>query len=253
MFLNNMLSLSQTLGFILGVPSYYANRWIVWGILVILVILILVFTKKGKKARNALLLVSGSVWLIFAILASCLPLENLFATYSSTQSALNYTTEGKVAVSIDGADSTLVIHTYNDVDSHQFLWYWYKILPRTDKGWKMANPKSRLERIGDDRNVGTFGEKHYSITVVSHESHQGYYVIVMDCYRMGGNPVVTDTLGSDFQVFVEPDGIDAGYVWWVTYIAAFDENYNVYINETPYTFQNRYDKGTSVLSQGLDN
>jgi len=206
----------------------------IWVAFIAFAILILIFRKECKLLLRWLLFALGAVWLAFAIAMTAFPIENLFVTHATPQSALHYTFEGKIGATMDGADSTFVIHAYQDSNSHLFLWYWYEILPRTEKGWKITTRKNRIDSIS--RSYPNEFGKHekYHLTIMKREKQQGFYVVVKhhpsSDYPSLTEEAVADSLGSRFLVFVDPDGINVGDIWWVVYMDSFDRDYEVYFD-----------------------
>jgi len=129
-----------------------------------------------------------------------------------------------VAVSLDGEDSTLVIY-FVSIEENARAWYFEDILPRTEKGWKMALSHRSLSTYFSEK----CGKK-CSVTIMGHEEIQGYYVLYRNI-APESDLEITDNRESAFHVFIEPDdSLDPGRVWCYTYIEAFDENYELVIN-----------------------
>jgi len=193
---------------------YKAVRIAIWSIFIILVVLILIFRKKGKKLRNVLLCASFIIGLAFSIVASLLPVENLFVTFPSAQSALLYMGEGgEVRGQVNGENSTLGIYRtayYSNLDG-------FRVLLRTEKGWKIKNPYTY-------DIIGKFGDG-YNFFITRDERRRDYYVI-LNHSALDHEVEITDSANSDFFALET----DSGGFWWYAYIESIDENYAVHFN-----------------------
>lgn len=71
--------------------------------------------------------------LVLSSVSSMFPVENLFISFSSPESAFSYTQIGKINQIVDGQESCLIVYTKeNGAVSHC-------IFPLTDKGYKIPN------------------------------------------------------------------------------------------------------------------
>ncbi|MCL2695696.1 MAG: hypothetical protein FWE69_05165 [Clostridiales bacterium] len=238
-----LLQANHTPGFLLSIPPYIWVRRTIEILLFVSMVLIVERLMRGKRLRVKGLLCLLGIIVYFGVAAAIrLPVENLFVTHSSVQGAFNYTRDGVIADSLDGEDSTLVIYPYRIVyDEHELIGYLYDILPRTEKGWKMANPRNRIDEIKRHENTEfNSSAGKYSVTIVRREKLQGYYVIIKLHSSIAGEEGVVDNLESQFQMFIEPDGVYAGTVWWVTYLESLDENYEIFIDGEPVEFRSRF-------------
>jgi hypothetical protein len=235
-----------------SIPIYNVVRFVLWHIFIAIATLIFVFGNE-KKWLFRILVPSGIIFLALSIAAQNYPIENIVANYKSPQSALNYVMEGKISTSVNGKDSTLVVHSYHDVDSHDLLWYHYKIFPRAEKGWKIVKPNATYDELWRYADPYDLSPRHKSsVWIIRNLDKHGYYVIVN--YYSSYHPsidqgAVKDNLNSEFTYFVEPDGLNVGDAWWITYVESLDQDYEIYIEEKAFGIRSKFfDEGGELLS-----
>ena len=191
--------------------------------------------KRKLRAVSLPILVFMAAFLIFGRL----PFENLFVTYPSPQSALRYMGEyGEIGGLVNGKASSLVIYsqTVNANKDDELRIYVEGLLPKTEKGWKIAE-KSVLPASADSIEQN-YGEYRITLARPKHGAVKDYYVIVYHFHEIGGATEVSDSAGSDFHKFVGTEGYHKGTSWWYAYIEQLDENYELIIDGEPVKIDN---------------
>ena len=159
-----------------------------------------------------------------SILATCLlivlsitPIENLFVTFSTPESAYNYITSGSKTVKavIEGEESSFVIGDHKDTDN-------YLIIPKVEQGWQVA--------LGIDTNlVYNNLSDGIVVNVYQYRDSNDYYVIVYD----SNNNIqgVVDNRGSIF-VAVEKQANNQHVTKYYAFVANYDTEYEVRVRKT---------------------
>lgn len=101
------------------------------GFIIAIVLFVLIkYTKtidKRKCCIAAFIAVSITVSLLYLI-----PFENAFITFSSPEKAFHYTNSWDIDNIVSGTETSFVIASKNNVNT-------YKIVPKTQKGWKISS------------------------------------------------------------------------------------------------------------------
>lgn len=171
-----------------------------------------------KKLRRKTLYIVAVVLLILADIALCeLPMENLFVTFDSPESAARYVGIHSVSYIVDGADTGLLI-------SGEAGEYQERIFPKTQEGWKLSGESATHIR-------GFYSGTDAAIQLLQYRNSGEYYLVVI-C--MGTPPELSDSMGSAFQLLHAGDGYAADSIF-AAYIPQYGAGYTVTINgETVY-------------------
>lgn len=144
-----------------------------------------------------------------------LPVENVFLTFSSPQSAYQYNHTGDVKLVVSGEITDFVIGVKGDVDE-------YTILPKSDDGWKlgMGFDTKRIHQTISDGVV---------IYVYQYKNTDDYYITILDT---GGGPLeLTDNRNSNFQCLEHTNEVlHTTFYTYYGYIHDYDDSYTLTVN-----------------------
>lgn len=165
-----------------------------------------------KKKYFFILLIMS---VIFTTVSALIPIENDLITFSSPQSAYNYSNLGKIKLILDGEKTSFVVGEKSDTNN-------YSIVPKSNGGWKLGM-KLDTEMVYQKIYNGI------TIYVYQYKNTNDYYIVVSDT---NGNPLnITDTLGSDFQCLNKSNNqINMTIYTYFAYIKSFDEQYTLNLN-----------------------
>ena len=155
-------------------------------------------TRKGQGKLVAAFLV---VWMLLTGVEGFFPIENLFVTFHSPETAYRFRYPGTTNIqTIEGEKSALVRGT-NREDGVQL-----HIIPKSDKGWKSLGVL--------DMDFQVFYPDSGIVVHIFHHKRSG------DCYAMvenmrKKNSVITDERGSQFQ----PEEESAEHMYYEYYEA----------------------------------
>lgn len=109
------------------------------GFIIAIVLFVLIkYTKtidKRKCCIAAFIAVSITVGLLYLI-----PFENAFITFSTPEKAFHYTNSWNIDDIVSGTETSFVIASKNNVNT-------YKIVPKTQKGWKISSALHWKQKI----------------------------------------------------------------------------------------------------------
>lgn len=170
--------------------------------------------RKKRQMRCALF-----VAIALGVILYVVPIENIFVTFSSPESAYHYTRSEPVKIVVTGSTTDLVVA--GGTDNNTFL-----ILPKAQAGWKIS--------LGyNDRWVlNTFcGET--SVSVLRYKNTNEYYIMLKE--KSGASLRIYDSLGSEFIPCQEYDRIFQQEVYsYFVHIGITDLPYIIWIDGEKY-------------------
>lgn len=114
-------------------------------------------------------------------ISALVPVENLFITFDSPQSAYNYINFGEsdIELVIEGENCDFVVDRKNDTDTYTFI-------PKTETGWKIGtgiNTKKVLQAFYDEILLNVYQYKDTDDFFVTIFNIDGGYLEITDCYN----------------------------------------------------------------------
>lgn len=174
--------------------------------------------KKGYFVSMIVMLVIGSVFCTF-------PIENLFYTFPTAESAAQYLHDGEVIGSVEGRDSCYLLFRVKEGEMSQV------IIPKTEDGYKIAVGFSRKQVA---HGMGAGGV----VDVASIHGSSDYYVFAMGIVQ-GENVEIRDNRGTQFATSVDKSQHleENGLVSFRTYarLEEYTEGYQVIVENTEIT------------------
>lgn len=152
---------------------------------------------------------------ILTTISALVPIENAFITFSSPESAYQYSNSGDVKLIVDGKETDFIIGAKGKTNS-------YAIIPKTDRGWKMS--------IGIDtkRVVQTMSDG-IIIYVYQYKNSDDYYITIMD--TNGGSLIITDNNNSTFYALSETNSaLNKTFYTYYASINGINEQYTLTVN-----------------------
>lgn len=130
-------------------------------IIAVVLFFLIKYTKtidKRKCCIAAFIAVSMTVSLLYLI-----PFENAFITFSTPEKAFHYTNSWDIDNIVSGKETSFVIASKNNVNT-------YKIVPKTQKGWKISSAlatKDMFQYFCNGISIHIYRYKNSSI-IISH-------------------------------------------------------------------------------------
>ena len=173
------------------------------------------------KCKWSLIALLGAV--VLTTVSALLPIENIFVTFSSPQSAYNYNHSGDVKLIVDGEKTNFVVGVKGDVNI-------YAIIPKSDNGWKLGmsfDTKRVIQKISDG----------VTIYMYQYKNTDDYYITVLD--TNGGLSKISDNLGSEFQYLDKSNStLNKTFYTYYAYINNFNDQYTLTVNDKTIKVQN---------------
>lgn len=187
----------------------------VLGISVFLVVFFLV-RRTSILRKRMICAITATAVLLAVVLSIFIPFENLLFTFSSPESAYRYyhSDVRDIEMVVTGESCDLVIGNQNQKDV-------LMILPKDDKGWKLASAMD-TKLIAHTVSNGT------AISVYEFKNSDDYFVTVLSL--PGDVHEISDSLGS---MFAYRDGTVSGYY---ANIHGWCHDYTLTINDTVVSF-----------------
>lgn len=183
----------------------------------------IMISKSHTTHKRLWLIVAFSVLLIITTITALIPIENTFVTFSSPQSAYNYSNSGYVKLIVNGEKTDFVVASKNDT-------YVYSIVPKSDDGWKLGIG------LGTKRIVQTLSDE-ISVYVYQYKNSNDYYITVLD--KSGGPYEINDNRQSEFQCLEEfNSALNKTFYTYYAYINGYDEQYALAVNGRIIKIQN---------------
>lgn len=172
----------------------------------------------GKiKSINAFrkLIITFMLTIILTTLSALIPLENVFVTFSSPESAYNYNHSGKVKLIVNGSKTDFIVGEKNGTDV-------YLIVPKSDNGWKQGlglDTKRICDKISDG----------ITVYVYQYKSTDDYYIVLLN--TNGGPLNITDNNNSEFIYSERPNSIlNKTFYTYYAYLNSFNRQYTLTVN-----------------------
>ena len=171
----------------------------------------------GKiKSINAFrkLIITFMLSVILTTLSALIPLENVFVTFSSPESAYNYNHSGKVKLIVNGSKTDFIVGEKNNTDV-------YLIVPRSDNGWKQGmglDTKRICNKISDG----------ITVYVYQYKNTDDYYIVLLN--TNGGPLDITDN-NSEFIYSESANSIlNKTFYTYYAYLNSFNRQYTLTVN-----------------------
>ena len=152
---------------------------------------------------------------MLTILSVLIPIENIFVTFSSPESAYGYVNKGEVKLVVNGKKSDFVIGENGDTDI-------YAIIPKSDDGWKLgmgADTKRIIKKISDG----------IIIYVYQYRNSDDYYITVLD--TNGGESKITDNQNSEFYHLDKINNtLNKTFYTYFAYVENLNNQYIITVN-----------------------
>ena len=189
-------------------------RFVFWSLFLVICCYLI---KKSHVIRKRKWLLIAFVTIVLLITASDLiPVENIFVTFPSPESAYNYNNSGDVKLVVDGEKTDFIVGLKGDTTV-------YTIVPKSEGGWKLGmalNTKRVFQMIYDG----------IIIYVYQYQHSDDYYVTVLD--TNGGKLEITDNRDSKFQYMEQENSVlNESFYTYYTYIKGFDDQYTLTVND----------------------
>lgn len=196
---------------------YGAIRIIFWSVIFGIYILVM---KKIKKIGKKNVIIAAVITVLLCTLSGILPIENYFFTFSTPEKAFNYINSEKVALVVEGKESTLVIGEDKKAD------YVYLVLPKCVNGWKLG-------RGIDTKLKGQTMNEDIVVSLYQYKESNDYYITILD--MSGKNLEIIDSCDSSFVTF-DNEEMDAEFAFYFSNVSQYDENYWIKVNDEKFSF-----------------
>lgn len=178
--------------------------------LCILTIGLFLTRKFGITHKNCLAAIVSVLTVAAYICLSLVPLENLFVTFSSLQSAYYYNHSKKIETIVEGKKSDFIIASEKNTESHS-------IVPKSDNGWKLG--------MGTDIKTVSKTVSDAAIACVYQYKNTNDYYIAVYC-KNSGTFDVSDNQNSEFKFSKRYiNGAEEYHYTCYAYINNFNEQY----------------------------
>lgn len=188
-------------------------RIVFWGLIFMAFLLLIRKSHIIHKQKWSLIVFCVAV--ILTIVSALIPIENVFITFSSPQSAYNYNHSGDVTLIVNGEITDFIVGAKDDVDV-------YAIIPKSDNGWQLGmslDTKRIIQKISDG----------ITIYVYQYKNTNDYYITILD--TNGGLSEVSDNLGSEFRHLDKTDRVlNKTFYTYYAYISHFNDQYALTVN-----------------------
>lgn len=165
---------------------------------------------KRKCCIAAFIAVSITVSLLYLI-----PFENAFITFSTPEKAFHYTNSWDIDNIVSGKETSFVIASKNNVNT-------YKIIPKTQKGWKISSALAT-------KDMFQYSCNGISIHIYRYKNSSDYYIALFD--TDGGQINITDNRGSNFISVIQNQSADIEPIYhYYACINNMDSEYVITIN-----------------------
>ena len=175
------------------------------------------FLISNIKAINACrkLTITFMLAIILTTLSALIPLENVFVTFSSPESAYNYNHSGKVKLIVNGSKTDFIVGEKNGTDV-------YLIVPRSNSGWKQGmgfDTKRICNKISDG----------ITVYVYQYKNTDDYYIVLLN--TNGGPLDITDNKNSEFIYSENANSIlNKTFYTYYAYLNSYNNQYTLTIN-----------------------
>ena len=192
-------------------------RIIFWSVIFGICIMLL---KNKKRLSKKNVIIAVVIMVLLCTLSGMVPIENCFLTFSTPEKAFDYINSEKVALVVEGKETTLVIGEEGKAD------YVYLVLPKCSNGWKLGrgiDTKLKEQTMNED----------IVISLYQYKESNDYYITILD--MSGKNIEIIDSCDSSFVTF-DNEEMDAGFTFYFYNVSHYDKNYWVKVNEEKFSF-----------------
>lgn len=129
--------------------------------------------------------------------------------YSTPEKAFNYINSEKLALVVEGKETTLVIGEEEKLD------YIYLILPKCSNGWKLGrgtDTKLKEQTMNED----------IVLSLYQYKESDTYYITIVD--MNGKNLEIIDSCDSSFVKF-DNEEMDTEFTFYFSNVSQYDKNY----------------------------
>lgn len=196
-------------------------RLIFWSIA--LIISFLLIKKSHIIHKRRWLIIAFVAAIILTTLSALVPIENAFMTFSSLESAYQYTHSGDIQLIIHGETTDFVIGKKGDTDV-------YLIVPKTEEGWKVG--------MGlDTKRVSQTISNEIIVYVYQYKNSEDYYITILD--SNGGSSKITDVYNSEFFYLDKMNtALGKTFRTYYAYINDLKDDYTITVNGNQIKLQN---------------
>ena len=186
-----------------------------FGGIAFLVIFALIRWKKTTHRRRWSVVAFVAVILIITITA-LVPIENMFITWHSLESAYSYNHTGNISIVVSGEKSDFVVGKEAEVDA-------YTIIPKKADGWSLG--------MGTDINcIFQTTSDGIDISVYRYKKSDDYYIVVFNAN--GGASDIMDNRDSVFQYSETViEALDETFYTYYAYVRDFNDQYSITIDD----------------------
>lgn len=186
-----------------------------FGGIAFLVIFALIRWKKTTHRRRWSVVAFVAVILIITITA-LVPIENMFITWHSLESAYSYNHTGNISIVVSGEKSDFVVGKEAEVDA-------YTIIPKKADGWSLG--------MGTDINcIFQTTSDGIDISVYRYKKSDDYYIVVFNAN--GGTSDIMDNRDSVFQYSETViEALDETFYTYYAYVRDFNDQYSITIDD----------------------
>lgn len=186
-----------------------------FGGIAFLVIFALIRWKKTTHRRRWSVVAFVAVILIITITA-LVPIENMFITWHSLESAYSYNHTGNISIVVSGEKSDFVVGKEAEVDA-------YTIIPKKADGWSLG--------MGTDINcIFQTTSDGIDISVYRYKKSDDYYIVVFNANS--GASDIMDNRDSVFQYSETViEALDETFYTYYAYVRDFNDQYSITIDD----------------------
>lgn len=188
-------------------------RLVFWSLVFIACFLLIRKSNILHKRRWILTVFTTAV--VLSVMSFIIPIENVFVTFSSPESAYGYTNSGEVKLIVEGEQSDFVV---GEKDSANV----YAIIPKVSNGWKLG--------MGlDVKRIRQTISEEIIIYVYQYKDSDDYYITVFNAN--GGTLKITDSDNSEFCYLSDFNAtLNKTFYTYYAYVNNFDSKYTITVN-----------------------
>lgn len=194
-----------------------------WIFVIVIFSVCYIFIRKSNIVNKRKWVILSIFMSLFLAVLSCIgPIENIFITFPTVESAYNYyySKEGNIKLIIEGKESDLVVGQ-KDNDNTKLL----AVIPKANDGWKIGTGRD-IKRVTSTISYDVLTD------VYQYKNSDDYYIII-DSVK-GSELKITDNRNSKFACLNKNNSSHYSYC---AYIHCFDENYVITVNGKTISFK----------------
>lgn len=174
------------------------------------------FIRKNKTRNSRRWIVIALIsTIVLTTITAFIPIENLFVTFSSPESAYHYNHLGEVKAMVAGQQTDLVVGNDGESDI-------YVIVPKKSDRWQLG--------MGTDLSCTVqTTSAGINICVYQYKKSDEYYIVVFNAD--GGAADIMDNRDSEFQRSETAiEALDETFYTYYAYVRNFDDQYSITVN-----------------------